>query len=98
MLPKDRVVIEILETIQMDQQVVECCHASSKPVMLSRSTISRTVPDWKLMVALANFIKVDLLTTAPEDQPFRPSPRACGFSWAGKCARDGRSRVGSKPA
>jgi EAL and modified HD-GYP domain-containing signal transduction protein len=25
MLPKDRVVIEILETIQMDQQVVECC-------------------------------------------------------------------------
>ena len=68
MLPKDRVVIEILETIQMDRQVVECCRCLKQAGYAFALDDFQDRPDWKPMVALADFIKVDLLKTPAEDQ------------------------------
>ncbi|MFY9803293.1 MAG: EAL domain-containing protein [Candidatus Acidiferrales bacterium] len=68
MLPKDRVVLEILESIQMDRQVVEACRCLKQAGYLLALDDFLDHPDWKPLVSLADFIKVDLLLTSPADQ------------------------------
>ncbi|MFZ3215587.1 MAG: HDOD domain-containing protein [Candidatus Acidiferrales bacterium] len=68
MLPKDRVVIEILETVPMDEEVYEACRRLKQAGYLLALDDFEDRADWKPLIALADFIKVDLLATTHEDQ------------------------------
>ncbi len=68
MLPKDRVVLEILETVAMDDEVHEACRRLKKAGYMLALDDFEDRPDWKPLIAMADFIKVDLLATSPEDQ------------------------------
>ena len=68
MLPKDRVVLEMLETIQVDDEVLAACRRLKQIGYLLALDDFLDQPAWKPLVALADFIKVDLLATSPEDQ------------------------------
>jgi EAL and modified HD-GYP domain-containing signal transduction protein len=68
LLPKERVVIEILETIRIDTEIVDVCERLKKAGYLLALDDFQDRPDWKPTVALADFIKVDLMTTSPQDQ------------------------------
>jgi c-di-GMP-related signal transduction protein len=68
LLPKDRVVLEILETVAMDDEVHDACRRLKKAGYLLALDDFEDRPDWKPLIAMADFIKVDLLTTSPEDQ------------------------------
>ncbi len=68
MLPKDRVVLEILETVPMDDEVHDACRRLKQAGYLLALDDFQERPDWKPLVALADFIKVDLLATSPADQ------------------------------
>jgi c-di-GMP-related signal transduction protein len=68
MLPKDRVVLEILETVPMDDEVHDACRRLKQAGYMLALDDFQERPDWKPLVAMADFIKVDLLTTSPADQ------------------------------
>jgi c-di-GMP-related signal transduction protein len=68
MLPKDRVVIEILETVQIDEGVLEACRRLKQAGYLLALDDFENRPDWKDVVQLADFIKIDLLATSRSDQ------------------------------
>jgi hypothetical protein len=68
MLPKDRVVLEILETAPMDDEVHDACRRLKQPGYQIALDDFEERPDWKPLVALADYIKVDLLATSPADQ------------------------------
>jgi c-di-GMP-related signal transduction protein len=68
LLPKDRVVLEILETVAMDDEVHDACRRLKKAGYLLALDDFEDRPDWKPLIAMADFIKVDLLTTSLEDQ------------------------------
>lgn len=68
MLPKDRVVLEILETVAMDDEVHDACRLLKQAGYLLALDDFEDRPDWKPLIAMADFIKVDLLATSPEDQ------------------------------
>jgi c-di-GMP-related signal transduction protein len=65
MLPKDRVV---LETIEIDDEVLAACRRLKRLGYLLALDDFLDRPDWKPLAALADFIKVDLLATASDDQ------------------------------
>jgi c-di-GMP-related signal transduction protein len=67
-LPKDRVVLEILETVPMDDEVHDACRRLKQAGYLLALDDFQERPDWKPLVAMADFIKVDLLATSPADQ------------------------------
>jgi c-di-GMP-related signal transduction protein len=68
LLPKDRVVIEILETIRPDEEVVEACRRLKTAGYVIALDDFRDSPEWQPLVALADFVKVDVLATTPEEQ------------------------------
>ncbi|MGD0428742.1 MAG: HDOD domain-containing protein [Candidatus Acidiferrales bacterium] len=68
MLPKDRVVLEILESVAMDDEVRNACRRLKNAGYLLALDDFEDRPDWKPLVAMADFIKVDLLATPPADQ------------------------------
>jgi EAL and modified HD-GYP domain-containing signal transduction protein len=68
MLPPDRVVLEILETVPMDDEVHGACRRLKQAGYLLALDDFQERPDWKPLVAMADFIKVDLLATSPADQ------------------------------
>jgi c-di-GMP-related signal transduction protein len=68
LLPKDHVVIEILETIHPDEEVVAACRRLKKAGYLIALDDFRDSPEWQSMTSLADFIKVDVLATPPEEQ------------------------------
>lgn len=68
MLPRDRVVLEILETVPMDDEVHDACRRLKQSGYLLALDDFQERPDWKPLVAMADFIKVDLLATSPADQ------------------------------
>jgi c-di-GMP-related signal transduction protein len=68
LFPPRSVVVELLETIQPDQDVIEACRRlkqSGYPIALDDFVDS---PDWAPLVALADFIKVDFRTTGQKEQ------------------------------
>jgi c-di-GMP-related signal transduction protein len=68
MLPQDRVVIEILETVQVDAEVIESCRSlKSAGYLLALDDFTDTA-EWAPLVDLADFIKVDLIATSPAEQ------------------------------
>ena len=68
MLPQDRVVIEILESVPMDDEVHDACRRLKQAGSLLALDDFEGRPDWKPLLAMADFIKVDVLTTPPADQ------------------------------
>jgi EAL and modified HD-GYP domain-containing signal transduction protein len=68
LLPKDRVVIEILEDAQIDQQFVDACRALKRAGYLIALDDYRDTPDWQPLLTLSDFVKVDVLATPPEEQ------------------------------
>jgi c-di-GMP-related signal transduction protein len=68
MLPKDRVVLEILETVPMDDEVHDACRRLKQAGYQIALDDFEGRPDWKPLVALADYIKVDLLATSPAAQ------------------------------
>jgi c-di-GMP-related signal transduction protein len=68
MLPKDRVVLEMLETIEIDDEVLAACRRLKQLGYLLALDDFLDRPEWQPMVALADFIKVDLLATSADDQ------------------------------
>ena len=67
-LPSDRVVLEILETVSMDEEVLAACLRLKRAGYLLALDDFTDGPDWKPLIALADFIKVDVLATSPADQ------------------------------
>lgn len=67
-LPKDRVVLEILETIVPDDDLIAACAALKRAGYLIALDDFRESPEWEPLVALANFIKVDFIATPVEEQ------------------------------
>ena len=67
-LPRDRVVIEILETVHVDDEVIEACRGlKSAGYLLALDDFVDTAA-WAPLVDLANFIKVDLIASSPAEQ------------------------------
>lgn len=68
MLPRDRVVIEILETVRVDDEAIEACRRlKSAGYLLALDDFVDTAA-WAPLVDLANFIKVDLIASSPAEQ------------------------------
>jgi len=68
MIPSDRVVLEILETVSMDEEVHAACLRLKRAGYLLALDDFTDRPDWKPLIALADFIKVDVLATSPANQ------------------------------
>jgi len=68
LLPKERVVIELLETIHVDEPVVAACRDLKQSGYMLALDDFLDVPAWQPLIPLADFIKVDVLATSPEEQ------------------------------
>jgi c-di-GMP-related signal transduction protein len=69
LLPKDRIVVEILESVRPDDEVVAACTRLKRAGYLLALDDFREAAGFEPLVALANFIKVDFLATSAEEQP-----------------------------
>jgi EAL and modified HD-GYP domain-containing signal transduction protein len=67
-LPTDRVVLEILETIQPDDEIVAACRRLTKMGYLIALDDFRDSPAWKPLTEIAAFIKIDLLASSEIEQ------------------------------
>ena len=63
-LPTDRVVLEILETIQPDDEILAACRRLKNMGYLIALDDFQESPAWLPMTELAAFIKVDLLASS----------------------------------
>ena len=68
LLPKDRVVIEILETVRVDDEIVEACRRLKHAGYLLALDDFRDKPEWAPLVEMADIVKVDVLATSAEEQ------------------------------
>jgi c-di-GMP-related signal transduction protein len=68
LLPKDRVVLDILETVAMDDEVHDACRRLKQAGYMLALDDFEDRPDWKPLIVMADFVQVDLLATSPEDQ------------------------------
>jgi c-di-GMP-related signal transduction protein len=68
MLPPDRVVIEILETVHIDDELIAACRRLKYAGYLLGLDDFQDEPAWQPLVSLADFIKVDLLATSHDEQ------------------------------
>jgi len=67
-LPVDRVVLEILENIQPDEEIVAACRRLKSMGYLIALDDFQESPAWLPLTELASFIKVDLLASSPAEQ------------------------------
>ena len=67
-LPTDRVVLEILETIQPDDEIVAACRRLTKMGYLIALDDFQDSPAWLPLTDIAAFIKVDLLASNEVEQ------------------------------
>lgn len=68
LLPKDRVVLEVLESIQLDDEVVRACQRFKAAGYLLALDDYVDAPEWRPLLALADIVKVDILSTPAEKQ------------------------------
>jgi c-di-GMP-related signal transduction protein len=68
MLPPDRVVVEILETVHIDDELIAACRRLKYVGYLLALDDFQDNPAWQPLVNLADFIKVDLLATSHDEQ------------------------------
>lgn len=67
-LPPDRVVLEILETIEPDEEIADACRRLKKAGYVIALDDFKDSPAWQYLVQMADFIKVDVLNTPPAEQ------------------------------
>jgi c-di-GMP-related signal transduction protein len=68
LLPRDLVVIEILETVTPDKEVVDACRLLKQEGFLIALDDFVDTPAWARLIELTNFIKVDFRLTDPAKQ------------------------------
>jgi c-di-GMP-related signal transduction protein len=68
MLPKESVVLEVLESVVLDDRLVAACRRLKSAGYLLALDDYRDSPNWRPLLAIADFIKVDLLATPEEEQ------------------------------
>jgi c-di-GMP-related signal transduction protein len=68
LLPKDRIVIEVLENVSPDEKVIAACRRLKQAGYLIALDDFRDCPAWHPLVLLADFIKADILATAQAEQ------------------------------
>jgi c-di-GMP-related signal transduction protein len=68
LLPRDRTVIELLETIRIDDQLIAACQRLKDSGYVIALDDFTDAPEWAPLIPLADFIKVDVLATPPEEQ------------------------------
>jgi c-di-GMP-related signal transduction protein len=68
LLPKDGVVIEVLESVCPDEKVISACRRLKEAGYLIALDDFRDSPEWRPLASLADFIKVDILATTPGEQ------------------------------
>jgi c-di-GMP-related signal transduction protein len=68
LLPKDRVVIEILESVKLDEELIAACRRLKAQGYLLALDDFKDSPEWEPLISVADFIKVDLLATPAEEQ------------------------------
>jgi c-di-GMP-related signal transduction protein len=68
MLPKESVVLEVLESVVLDDRLLAACRRLKNAGYLLALDDYRDSPNWRPLLAIADFIKVDLLATPEEEQ------------------------------
>ena len=68
LFPRDQVVVEILETIEPDDAVINACRRLKHDGYLLALDDFVETPAWTPLVKLADFIKVDFRLSSPEEQ------------------------------
>lgn len=68
LLPKERVVIEVLETVKVDDEVIDSCRRLKRAGYLLALDDFKETPEVRPLIELADFIKVDILATSREEQ------------------------------
>ncbi|MGA9882458.1 MAG: HDOD domain-containing protein [Candidatus Acidiferrales bacterium] len=68
MLPKESVVLEVLESVVVDDQLIATFRRLKSAGYLLALDDYRDLPNWRPLLAIADFIKVDLLATSEEEQ------------------------------
>jgi c-di-GMP-related signal transduction protein len=68
LLPRDRIVVEILETVRIDEQVIAACRRLKESGYLIALDDFVDTPEWRVLIPFADFLKVDLLITSPAEQ------------------------------
>jgi c-di-GMP-related signal transduction protein len=68
LLPQDRVVIEVLESVKLDKELIAACRRLKAQGYLLALDDFKDSPEWEPLISIADFIKVDLLATPPEEQ------------------------------
>jgi c-di-GMP-related signal transduction protein len=68
LFPRDQVVVELLESIEPDEDVVKACRRLKQEGYLLALDDFVDTPEWAPLVALADFIKVDLRVTTRVEQ------------------------------
>ena len=67
-LPKNNVVIEVLESVRLDAEVIEACRRLKQSGYLIALDDFQESAEWKPLIEMADFIKVDVLATSPAEQ------------------------------
>ena len=78
LLPRDRIVVEVLETVHVDEEVVAACRRLKEGGYLIALDDYVDTPNLRALVPFADFLKIDLSATAPAEQErlvaaFRPA-------------------------
>jgi len=78
LLPRDRIVVEVLETVQIDAEVLAACRRLKEAGFLIALDDFVDTPGVRPLIPFADFLKVDLSITSPAEQQrlvraFRPS-------------------------
>jgi len=68
LLPRDRVVLELLENIKVDEETIAVCRRFKQMGYLIALDDFRDSPEWRPLVLLADFIKVDLRAKSHQEQ------------------------------
>ncbi len=67
-LPPDRLVVEILETVEPDNEVIAACHRLKRQGYMLALDDYVERPDYEPLLAVADIVKVDFRTTLPEER------------------------------
>ncbi len=68
MLPKESTVLEVLESVVVDDQLISACRRVKSAGYLLALDDYRDSPDWRPLLSITDFIKVDLLATPEKEQ------------------------------
>jgi len=68
LLPRDRIVVEVLETVRIDDEVIAACRRLKLAGYLIALDDFVDRPDWRPAIPFADFLKIDLSITPTEEQ------------------------------